>query len=128
MGENERRIVKCQPSPPPSATPAGRLDALRRRYALNIAVHRLRPIAQEYCNQWKAAVAREELPPLSQTLRRRIIAAGYRLPTFPAMQHYLLSWCYREETLPDPNWILRTLLPQAARRALIPVSPFKERR
>ena len=36
------------------------INALRRKYAKELAIYRLRQLAEELCDQWAAAVARQE--------------------------------------------------------------------
>ena len=121
-----------------------RVDSLKRKLAVPLSVVRLRPLAEEYCDQWAAAVADDREPPpaspmdlrspayaanpLQKTNRpffRRIADAGFRLNTFMVLQKYTRN-CRDDKNFPQPNEILRSLLPSAARWGLIPKSPPSE--
>ena len=112
-----------------------RVDALKRQLAIPLAVVRLRPLADEFCHQWAIALDQDKEPPpstsmdalnsgdtKSKTFANRVVEAGYRLSTFSALQHYTRS-CRERRILPQPNEILRNLLPKAAVLGLIPNSP-----
>ena len=95
-----------------------RVNALRRRMALALAVVRLRRLAQEFCVQWTVARSDSEPPPDSHPLVRRVVDAGFRLPTFMAVHNYL-DRCRSQNATPESDEIVRSLLPWSA--ALGPV-------
>ena len=66
-----------------------RINALRRKMALEISVVRLRPLADDFCLQWSVAVSDRRPPPDDHTFIRRVADAGFRLPTFMAAHRYL---------------------------------------
>ncbi len=69
-----------------------RVNALRRKMALALAVVRLRPLAQEFCAQWDRALSDSRRLPQSHPFIRRVAQAGFRLPTFMAAHRYLERW------------------------------------
>ena len=95
-----------------------RVNALRRKMALPLAVVRLRPVAEEFCLQWTAALACGQPAPQSHPLIGRVVGQGFRLPTFLALHNYL-DRCRSRNTLPDCDELLRSLLPWAAARGLL---------
>ena len=90
-----------------------RVNALRRKMALALAVVRLRPLAQEFCAQWDRALSDSRRLPQSHPFIRRVAQAGFRLPTFMAAHRYL-ERCRRQNALPNCYELLRSLLPWAA--------------
>ena len=94
-----------------------RVNALRRKMALALAVVRLRPLAQEFCAQWDRALSGSRPPPEPHSFVSRVGQAGFRLPTFMAAHRYL-DRCRRQNALPDCYELLRSLLPWSA--ALVP--------
>ena len=112
-----------------------RINALKRRLAVPLAVVRLRPLAEEYCDQWVAAVADKEDPPPA-TLKdaldsgssratpfmQRVAAAGFRLGHWTAVERHIQQ-CRRDRQYPYADNILRLLLPKAVGWGLIPPCP-----
>ncbi len=88
------------------------INALRRKYALPLAVYHLRPLAEEFCQQWSVAQADHKPAPESQPFIRKIASAGFSLPTFMELHKYL-ERCRHNNTCPDVEGIIRCLLPQA---------------
>ena len=160
-----------------------RVDALKRKLAVSLAVVQLRPIAEEFCDEWALAVSLgKEPPPVSpkdinkeppaafaqpdpaysqsdavnptnglvsndpqatgaskqndaltfiraiarkarpKPLIRRVADAGFRVETFMVLVGET-DRCRANRVLPQPNEILRCLLPKAAVFGLIPASP-----
>ena len=66
-----------------------RINALRRKMALEISVVSLRPLAEDFCIQWSVAVTDRRPAPDDHTFIRRVADAGFRLPTFMAAHQYL---------------------------------------
>ena len=98
-----------------------RINALRRKMALEISVVRLRPLADDFCLQWSVAVTDRRPPPDDQTFIRRVADAGFRLPTFMAAHRYL-TWCLAENVVPGVEHLLGALLPWAVLRGLVVLS------
>ena len=59
-----------------------RINALRRKMALEISVASLRPLADDFCLEWSVAQTDRKPPPDDHTFIRRVADAGFRLPTF----------------------------------------------
>ncbi len=88
-----------------------RVDALRRKLAPELAVIRLRRLAEEFCDQWAVADHQEAAQP--HPFIKRVADAGFRLPTFMALHKYL-ERCRNANEHPQPRQIVGTLLPWAA--------------
>ncbi len=98
-----------------------RINALRRKMALEISVVRLRPLADDFCLQWSVAVSDRRPAPDDHTFIRRVADAGFRLPTFMAAHRYLTR-CLTENIVPGVEHLLGALLPWAAVRGLVVLS------
>ena len=90
-----------------------RVNALRRKMARALAVVRLRPLAQDFCDQWDSALSGSRPLPEPHSFVRLVAQAGFRLPTFMAAHRYL-ERCRRQNSLPDCHELLRSLLPWSA--------------
>ena len=99
-----------------------RIDYLRRKYAIPLAIARLHPIAEEFCDQWavERANAGSSSPapapepgslPVSQPFIQRLVARGFRLNTFTDLHRYL-ERCQKSNTCPNPLSIIQSLYPQ----------------
>ena len=87
-----------------------RVNALRRKMALALAVVRLRRLADEFSLQWAAAIADRRPAPGFHPFVSQLVDAGFRLPTLMAL-HKNLDRCRRQNTIPRPEEIVRSLLP-----------------
>ena len=83
-----------------------RVDALRRKLAVPLAILRLRRLAAEHSLECTVAHADLEIHPFIL----RVVDAGFRLTTFMAVHKYLES-CRSQNTLPDSEELLRALFP-----------------
>ena len=126
-----------------------RINALERRLIVPLSVVRLRPIVEQYCDEWAYAMSAGSVPPpctpadpvpprMSPTplgarrrgaprvspvpLFRRITDAGYRLSTFTEVNRYVRQ-CREEGSCPHPHEMLRRLLPKAVAWGLLPRFP-----
>ncbi len=88
-----------------------RVDALKRKYASDLTVIRLRPLAEEYCLLWSEALADGNAPPDSYAFIRHIARQGFRFDNFTAL-HLYLERCRDGERLPNSIGIVASLLPQ----------------
>ena len=88
-----------------------RVDALKRKYARELAVVRLRRLADEFSHQWTRDVGERKPAPQPQPFIRRIAKSGYRLKTFAALGIYL-ERCQEQGTIPDSLGIISSLLPR----------------
>ena len=98
-----------------------RINALRRKMALEISVVRLRPLADDFCLEWTVAVSDRQPPPDDHTFIRRVADAGFRLPTFMAAHRYLTR-CLAENVVPGVEHLLGALLPWAVVGGLVVLS------
>ena len=87
------------------------IDALCRKYAIPLAIYRLRPLAEEFSQQWSVAEADRKPAPESHPFIRKIALAGFSLPTFMELHKYI-ERCRRNNTRPDVKGIIRCLLPR----------------
>ena len=91
-----------------------RVNALRRKMVHALAIVRVRRMADDYCHRWFVATSNSELPPDPHRLIQRLGRAGLRLPSFATANNFLHD-CRREKTAPDPERLIRILLPWARR-------------
>ena len=98
-----------------------RINALRRKMALEISVVRLEPVADEFCFQWERASAERKAAPDIPAFIRKVASVGYWLPTFVAAQKYL-EQCLAEKIVPRVQHLLGVLLPWATVRGLVVLS------
>ncbi len=87
-----------------------RVNALRRKMALPLALLRLYRLAYEYCIQHHAALVDRLAPPNDRTFIDRVVSAGFRLPTFMAVHKYL-ERCLSRGAEPNVDTLLHTLIP-----------------
>ena len=87
-----------------------RVDAIRRKLAIPLAILRLRRLAAEYSLECTVAHADRQPQPETHPFILRVVDAGFRLTTFMAVHKYLES-CRSQNTLPDSEKLLRALLP-----------------
>ena len=103
------------------------VDALCRKYAAQLEVYRLRPLAQDFCDDMANAVTGDKPGPhlslleWTQVLFKRMTARGFR-PRRLLVLHDYLKRCLEARVLPQANDVLRSLLPKAAERGLVPRS------
>ena len=84
-----------------------RINSLMRRFARELAIVKLRPIAESVADQWDT-----ESPPEPADVIRRVVKAGFRLNTFTRLSSYLKDM-RRQGDVPDPYIIVCRLLPCA---------------
>ena len=87
-----------------------RVDALLRKYAKEVAILRVRRLADEYSRQWTVAVADRQPLPDTHSFILRVAAAGFRLTTFMSVHKYLEE-CRNEHTVPEKDKMVQALLP-----------------
>ena len=85
-----------------------RVDALKRRFARELAIIRLRRIAEAVAHDWDP-----DQPPEPADVIGRITRAGFRLPTFINLRR-CLDDTRRREDVPEPETIVLSLLPWAS--------------
>ena len=97
-----------------------RINALRRKFALEISHNRLRPMVEDFCTEsYAAAMDRKPLPDGFAFIRK--VGAKIRLPTFMAAHKYL-EQCREEKVVPGVEHLLGALLPWATLRGLVVLS------
>ena len=84
-----------------------RVAALKRRFAPELAIIKLRRIAEAVADDWTP-----DQPPEPSDVIGRIAKAGFRLPTFANLGRYLND-TRRQGDVPDPGAIVLNLLPWA---------------
>ena len=84
-----------------------RVDALKRRFARELAIIKLRRIAEAVANDWTP-----DEPPEPGAVIRRIVKAGFRLPTFMRLRR-CLDDARRKGEIPDTESVVLSLLPWA---------------
>ena len=87
-----------------------RVRALQRKLAPQLALLRLRRLAEEHCLQSSAALRRPPTPSRVHAFIRRVASAGFRLPSFMAVHKYL-ERCRAKNSLPDREDLLHALIP-----------------
>ena len=84
-----------------------RIDALKRKFARELAIIQLRRIAESVADAWNP-----DDPPEPADVIRRVADAGFRLPTFGRLGHCLRD-ARRQGEPPDPESFVCSLLPWA---------------
>ena len=104
------------------------IDSLMLKYADEVEVYRLQPVAQEFCGDMANAVTgrkpgrRRSLDEWAEIFFKRVRERGLRPPQGLAHLSSYLEHCLDLRILPQASELLRELLPDAARRGLIPRS------
>ena len=88
-----------------------RVRALQRKLAREIAVVRIRDLADDYCRTWYEYRSNNQLPPDPHPFIQRVIQAGYRLSASLPPAHNYLDDCRRRDAAPDPFELFCRLLP-----------------
>ncbi len=86
-----------------------RVNALKRKFAPELAILKLRHIAEAVADDWDLD---EPLEP--HDVIQRVAKAGFRLSTFMRLQHYLKDTQSQGE-VPEPRRIVISLLPWASK-------------
>ena len=84
-----------------------RIDTLKRKLARELAIIKLRRIAEAVASDWTPS---DPLEP--SDVIQRIVKAGFRLPTFTRLSRYLKDTRHQGE-VPDSESIVLELLPWA---------------
>ena len=80
------------------------IDAIKRKFAREPAIIKLRRIAEAVADDWDPTE-----PPEPSDVIRRIVRAGFRLPTFARLRR-CLDDARRRGEVPDPESIVLSLL------------------
>ena len=86
------------------------IEALKRKYAREIAAAVLKPVANQITRLWEIAVAKKQPKPDPLDCVQKVAQAGFRLHTFMALHLYLEN-CQRNGGFPDADEIIKKLLP-----------------
>lgn len=84
-----------------------RIDALKRRFARELAIVKLRPIAEAVADDWDP-----DNPPEPGDVIQRVVKAGFRLNTFASLHSYLED-NRRKGEIPGYDVMVCKLLPWA---------------
>ena len=84
-----------------------RIDALKRKFAPELAIIKLRRIAEAVSEEWDPSE-----PPEPHDVVQRVAKAGFRLNTFGRLSNYLKD-IRRQGDVPEPESIILQLLPWA---------------
>ena len=88
-----------------------RVDALKRKYAIELTIVRLFPLVEEFSLHWASEIADHRPAPEIHPFIRRIADHGFRFHTFMALHNYL-ERCNSENEVPHPLGMISGLLPQ----------------
>lgn len=88
-----------------------RVDSLKRKYATELTIVRLFPLAEEFSLRWAVQVADNQPVPEIHPFILHIAGHGFRFHTFMSLHNYL-EGCANENRVPDPLGIIASLLPQ----------------
>ena len=91
-----------------------RLNTLRRKFAIPLAVMRLRRLASDHSCQCAAALAHRRPQPQPHRFITQLSRHGLHLPAMISLHRYL-ERCQDHQTPPDPHEIARRLFPWADR-------------
>ena len=86
-----------------------RVNALKRQFAPELAIIKLRRIAESVADDWDP-----DQPPEPADVIQRVVKAGFRLNTFARLNRYLID-TRRAGDVPLPVSIVCSLLPWAER-------------
>ena len=92
-----------------------RIDALKLKFARELAIIKLRRIAEDVADDWTPSE-----PPEPSEVIQRIVKAGFRLPTFTRLHRYLDD-VRRGGEVPYPNTMVLSLLPWAENDRYFPL-------
>ena len=97
-------------------------EALKRKYARQIAAAVLRSTASEITRLWEIAIARKQPKPSPLLCIQEVVKAGFRLTTFNKLHAYLEDR-RRYGGVPEADEIINRLLPPGKRVELDLVLP-----
>ena len=104
------------------------IDSLMLKYADEVEVYRLQPVAQEFCDDMANAVTgrkrgrRRSLDEWAEIFFKRVRERGLNPQQGLAHLSGYLERCLDRRVLPQASELLCELMPGAARRGLIPRS------
>ncbi len=89
-----------------------RIDALRSKLALELAIIELHRLACEFALKWGIALAGDQPVPEPHTFPSKVAATGIRLTSHTAAVKYLEE-CRNKNTAPEAQELLYRLMPCA---------------
>ena len=95
-----------------------RIEALERKFALPLAAVKLRPLAEEFCNECEAARAEEKPLPQAHPFIQRLVGKGFQFSTFTSLSKYIKK-CHDKKEPPEAYEIVSTLLSRAYKLSLV---------
>ena len=102
-----------------------RVNALKRKYATELKILKVFPIAEEFSLDW-ACMAADRLPlPQSGDFIRHLASWGFRFHTYTNLHQYL-EGCREQGDIPDALGILSSLFPEVPREKLADLLPYNE--
>ena len=84
----------------------------QRRFARELAVYRLRQLAEEIADDWTIATSEQEELPQPHQVVQRVARQGHLLKTYMNLNQYVQR-CIDEERCLEAPQIVRSLLPWA---------------
>ena len=88
------------------------LRQMQRKFARELAVFRLRQIAEKIAEDWTIATAEKEPLPQPHQVVLRVAREGHRLKTYMNLNRYVQQ-CIDEDSCLEAPQIVRALLPWA---------------
>ena len=88
------------------------IHRMQRKFAKELAVFRLRQIAEEIADDWAIATDNGEQLPQPHQVVQRVAAAGHRLWTWMNLSRYVQECLDKKECL-NPQQMVLALLPWA---------------
>ena len=89
------------------------VEALKRKFAPELAIIRVSRVANEITELWHLAIANKQPKSDPYACVRRVADAGFRLHTYMAFEKYLQR-CIDDDRRPVIRGIITTLLPWSA--------------
>ena len=107
---NEPELKKIHCAKPTLSQIRREIEALKRKYARQIAAAVLKPVAGKIVNLWDIATAKKQPKPNPMLCVRKVVDAGFRLHTFNALHSYIEDLRTYGGS-PDADEIINKLLP-----------------
>ena len=86
------------------------IHSMQRKFAKELAVYRLRQLAEEIAADWEIAIAEKEELPQPHQVVRRVARAGHRLKTYMNLNRYVQCCLDKGECLIPQQIVLALLL------------------
>ena len=102
------------------------IEILERQLSRELAMHRVRPIADQITELWNIAIAKQQPKPDPITCISKFIDNGIGLPTFTALHTYLKD-CRKYGDIPEPRKSSKRSSLPAGRSTCLPSLPPRRR-